>query len=127
MTWFALVTATIFACEIGIRLPFLQTVRELKRNFEKARLTLVSRSVSDHWKERVLPVYGLRVVFLSAKGFILIIGSLAPFVLAWLASFQHRSEFLHLLMAPEGIMAVTLIAWFYLFLRHRLSNNRAKI
>ena len=120
MIWLTLVIATILSCELFVRLPLLSTLNKLWQVFEKIWFTLGSRSISDHWKERVLPVYGLRIVSFSIQGFALLLLALLPFAVASMASKAMNFKFIQLVTGVGGIAAITAIAWAYLAVRKKL-------
>ncbi|MEM6823831.1 MAG: hypothetical protein AAF566_01860 [Pseudomonadota bacterium] len=57
----AIAVATIAACEIALRSPLVRSLGQLTGTSRKAASVVSSGRVSDHWKERVLPAYALRI------------------------------------------------------------------
>ena len=71
---------TVLAVELFVRLPFRETVKTFGILAGKAYFTIRAASVSDRWKELVLPRYSLLMMQCSLRllGFVLIV---AAFVL----------------------------------------------
>jgi hypothetical protein len=52
--------ATMISCEIALRCPWKLELEAFRSNTGKSIKVLRSSHISDHFKERVLPVYSLR-------------------------------------------------------------------
>lgn len=80
MIWALLVVATIAACELLARLPILDQVHRAAETAGRAATLVANSKVSDHWKERVLPRYALRIAGASLAAFALLVCALIPYI-----------------------------------------------
>ena len=120
MEWLLLVIGTILVVECLLRTPLLPSVKSLKILLGKIGKVLKSSSVSDHWKEKVLPVYAGRLFVMSIKLFILVLIALIPMiVIAFLANWQNIS-LVPLLSSWIGVSVSTGLAVVYIVLRKRV-------
>lgn len=78
----AIAVATAAACELALRLPLRRVLASLTATPRRIAHVIGAKSISDTWKERVLPVYAGRLMgaSLGLLGLLLVIA--APVVLA---------------------------------------------
>lgn len=80
MIWLVLGLATLASCALVQRLPILARFRRASLQAHRAMRLIANPAVSDHWKERALPRYALRLGLDSLTGFGLLVVALAPFL-----------------------------------------------
>ena len=80
MAWVLLVLGTLCVVECFIRLPLLGSSRQLLGLLGKITSVLRSSSISDHWKEKVLPVYAGKLFANSVVVFAWVVLGLMPMV-----------------------------------------------
>ena len=120
MVWILLVVGTICVVECFIRLPLVSRLKSLQNLVTRIVGVLKSSSISDHWKEKVLPVYAGKLFLLSIQLFLLVVAALLPmFVLAWAVQFTSV-PLMQLLTTWSGMLASTVIAVLYIFARNRV-------
>ena len=79
-----LVASAILATEIFLRLPLMDQVNIALRIARRSAATVRSKRISDHWKEKVLPAYSLRMAGRSIYFFLLMCLVLLPVALVGL-------------------------------------------
>jgi hypothetical protein len=84
MNWALIFAATLVACEILLALPFQAKLSTVTGFSTKAARVVSSAKVSDHWKERALPAFALRIglACMALLGMLVLI--IVPFGLAGL-------------------------------------------
>jgi len=120
LNFWLIVTATLVACEFILLLPFKKKFLGIVINSKKAKSVLLSKKISDNWKEKVLPVYAIKIFTASFSLLFLIFICLTPFAVICLLSFSGYSIFLKTLSSPEVTFGITGISMVYIFLRRKL-------
>ena len=111
---------TIAVVEVFLALPFIRKVRELVALVNRIGKTLRSSKISDHWKEKVLPIYAGRLFLLSVTLFVLLIAALVPMaVVAWIGE-AMGFPVATALSGIAGIAGSTVVALVYLMVRKRV-------
>lgn len=123
MTWLLIILATLAACEIVRLLPIPATVRTIGDNAQRARRVLASSRISDHWKERMLPRYALRIATASLGVLAMIAAILVPYLLAGLVAPGGLATFFNLLLTPLVSLAILVGSVLYVWLRLRTSRT----
>ena len=83
MTWILTTVLCIILVEFAIRLPFPRIISEISIVSRKAIHILGAKSISDHWKEKVMLVYA-RCLFTSTiklAGFLIAVIGLASMLI----------------------------------------------
>ncbi len=125
MTYLSAAIVTVVAVECFCRLPVMAFVAELTDVLTKVRWVLLSKNVSDHWKEKVLLVYAGRIAVATGK-IALALLALAALVLAatqvldWLLTPSPGT--LDGLMSTWGLTASLAVSVLYFLLRRRLAG-----
>jgi hypothetical protein len=116
---------SVLAVELFMRLPVKQAINELWRVSQKASRTVLSPHISDHWKEKVMLVYARKALTstlkLAAIMSIFIVLALLPVFIVDFFGITEQSV-LSLLGTTRGLVASTLIAACYFWLRGRLAR-----
>lgn len=111
--------AAIAASETLLHLPFAATLRQMVRNAGRARQVLASRRISDHWKERAIPAYALRMGLASLRFLGLLAVVAVAAVVPGLAYPQGPAAWIDHLAGPASIGLLCLVSLAYLWLRTR--------
>ncbi len=119
MIWVLIVFSTILSCELVIRIPFIRSAHDLRLSSQKAIKIIKSSSISDHWKEKILPYYAVDIAKLSLLTFVYLLFALSPFLLVGFLSGQFGLNVFELISTPASILAITVLAWVYFALRKR--------
>tara|TARA_B100001057_G_C22384002_1_gene769561 strand:- start:43 stop:399 length:357 start_codon:yes stop_codon:yes gene_type:complete len=113
MMHFFLLLVCILSVEVFIRLNFLSHLDSILKVTKKVMYIIPKNNISDHWKEKVIPVYALRIMRHSLQ--ILLILSLI------LSLFFISDLFLNNLLAFTlsliGIIESMVFAFGYVYLR----------
>ena len=116
----AAIVATLAAVEAVRYLPLGHAIGQMRRTGMRAVFVLRSRAISEHWKERVLPVYAMRL-FRSALVLLLCILALA---VAYVAPFGlicmlllDEADWTSALMRPDVLVLSVAVAFISLWLR----------
>ena len=108
-----LVVACVLSIELFLRLKFMSYVNSIGRNLSKVFHVIMASNISDHWKEKMVPVYA----FILLKNSLLILGILFLIILVFSAFIVLSSKFLALLLSITGIAMSIVISLTYLKLR----------
>ena len=108
-----LVVACVLSIELFLRLKFMSYVNSIGKNTNKVFRLIISSNISDHWKEKMVPVYA----FILLKNSLLILGMLFLIILVFSAFIVLSSKFLALLLSVAGVATSIVISFTYLKLR----------
>jgi hypothetical protein len=118
-----LIVGTFLGCELGLRLPWIKAVRQILTFMTKSIAVLTSDKISDHWKERVLPGYAIRLLSASFYLTVSCVILLLPLVAAgWFITGAFESAYEPWLEISHLII-VTGVAAIYLFMRLRKARG----
>lgn len=114
---------TIMVVEVVLASPLVSLLGTLAAQSRKSMRLLGNRRVSDHWKERVLPIYAIIILRLSLLSLmwmicVFIIFAFGLYAGAWL--FAENFEGFGVLQRTDYMLASFLIAIVYLSARRRL-------
>lgn len=123
--WGLVIVAAILASEAFLRLPVLQKIGSVATTSQKAMKLMRSARVSDHWKERILPVYALRIGAGSISFFLLLCAALLPILLAGLLYPPGLSDWSHQLLRPLVIVVLCVVSLGYIWLRQKARTDKA--
>jgi hypothetical protein len=119
MAWFAVAVATLVCCELLVRIPLIDRIRAVAESARRSASVIASPTISDHWKERALPRYALRMGVSAIMSFFWLLIAFSPFLLLALAGPLFHVDFVQLLLDPLVIVALTLASIGYMFMRSR--------
>ena len=88
----------VLIAEIAARIPFARRLHAIRGNLDKAQRLMRSAAISDHFKERLVPVYSFRAMGASLSLMGLLVLAALPVVAAYAA-------------AAAGMWAVEILAW----------------
>ena len=113
MNHFALIVVIILSIEILIRFNLLNRLNLIIILINKASKIIISKNISDHWKEKVIPKYSIKIMKFSLHIFVMLISICCIFFIVNIIN----TGFLSYLFSIQGIIESTLIAFGYLYLR----------
>lgn len=117
MTWLLATLGLVLCVELLLRMPLATNLKKSASVAVKAGKVLRSKSISDHWKEKVLLIYSREIFRAALTSFAFLLLALTPLtVIAWSADMAGLSLF-NLLFSPLGIAGCTLIITVYLLSR----------
>ena len=116
MIHFLLLLVCILAVEIFIRLNFLSLLDSILKVTKKVTYVIPQNNISDHWKERVIPAYALRIMKYSLQIIMILLLILSLFLIADF----FFNDFLALTLSLTGIVESIVFAFGYVYLRKLL-------
>lgn len=120
MPWIRLLLSAVVASELLVRLPLMPTIRKARGAAEKSARLLRSRRVSDHWKERMLPVYAGVIARNSAVFFGLLCAAILPVALFGIGHPGGLGGWIAALMQPVNLAVLFGLSVLYLVVRSRV-------
>jgi hypothetical protein len=122
MRWLLVTLAAVLAAEAFARLPLFRRFRGIVDVSRKSARVLSSRRISDHWKERVLPAYSLRLGRDSVVFFLLLCAALLPVAVVGLAYPGGLSAWGAFLMDLRAILLLCAVSIGWLWVRARFTR-----
>ncbi len=113
MIHFLLLLVCILSVEIFIRSNFLSILDSILKVTKKVSYVIPQNNISDHWKEKVIPRYALRIMKYSLHILIIL---LLIFSLFFIANYFFN-DFFVLTLSLIGIIESMIFAFGYIFLR----------
>jgi preprotein translocase subunit SecE len=113
MIHFLLLLVCILSVEIFIRLKFLSHLDSILKVMKKVTYVIPQNNISDHWKEKVIPAYALRIMKYSLQILLILLLILSLFFIADL----FLNNFFAFTLSLIGIIESMVFAFGYVFLR----------
>ena len=110
-------TGTVISSELLLRTPFFRVIKSDIKLIKKIVFVLSSSNISDHWKERVVQVYALKLLKFSLLIPLLLFLIITPLCFAlWIAS-HSLENFLLLILDLWLIFFLAIVSILYLKIR----------
>ena len=116
MIHFLLLLVCIISVEFFIRLNFLSHLDSILKVTKKVTYVIPQNNISDHWKEKVIPAYALRIMKYSIQILLILLLILSLFFVAD----YFFNDFLALTLSFFGIIESMVFAFGYVYLRKSL-------
>ena len=116
MIHFLLLLVCILSVEIFIRLNFLSLLDSILKVTKKVTYVIPKNNISDHWKEKVIPAYALRIMKYSLQILLILLLIMSLF---FIADFFFN-DFLAFTFSLIGIIESMVFAFGYVYLRKSL-------
>ena len=113
MNYLILFPLIIIAVEVIIKSNYTNLLKSVLKLLKKATFVISKKSISDHWKEKIIPEYSFRIMKYSLSMFFTL---LLIFFLFLIVGFLS-SEFLKFIFSLKALLASTLFAFTYLYLK----------
>lgn len=113
---FILLLGCILSIELFLRLNFLSHLNVMLVVTKKIVYIVPSKKISDHWKEKIIPIYAFKIIRASAQ--ILFISICVA--LFFLANDAFFNDFLKFATSIIGIIESSLFLICYFFFRKLL-------
>ena len=113
LNYLYLIVACVISIELLIRLKLMSYVNSIVKISRKVLHIIITSRISDHWKEKMVPVYA----FILLKNSLLILGILFLIILVFSAFIVLSSKFLTLILSVTGVATSIVISLTYLKLR----------
>ena len=108
-----LLLVCILSVEVFIRLNFLPHLDSILKVTKKVTYVIPKNNISDHWKEKVIPAYALRMMKYSLRILLILLLIMSLFFIADL----FCNNFLTFTFSLVGIIESMLFAFGYVYLR----------
>ncbi len=116
MNHFALFLVCILSVEFFFRLNFLSNLNLILQTTKKVIYVISQDNISDHWKEKIIPVYALKIIKFSLQISIILLCVISLFII----SDVFIIGFLTFTFSFIGIIESILFASGYAFLRKEI-------
>lgn len=117
MNWLFLILLSVVLVELLVRLPLLSPLTDISRTSRQAMHVAVTRSISDHWKERAMGAYARRTMLATCRlAALLSLVGLAATVIV-LAFGLMSAGFEHFVLGWQGIAGSLVFACLYAVFR----------
>jgi len=103
----------ILSVEVFIRLNFLSHLDSILKVTERVTYVIPNNNISDHWKEKVIPAYALRIMKYSLQILLILLLILSLFFVAD----YFFNDFLAFTFSLIGITESMVFAFGYVYLR----------
>ena len=113
MNHFLLLIVCILSIEIFVRLNFLSLFDSILKVTKKVTYIIPKSNISDHWKEKIIPVYAALIMKYSLQVLLILLLILSLF---FITNFFHNN-FLAFTFSLIGIIESVVFASLYLCLR----------
>ena len=113
MIHFVLLLICILSIEVFIRFNFLLILDSILKVTRKVIYVIPQNNISDHWKEKVVPTYALRMMKYSLQILLILLLILSLFLIADF----FFNDFFALTLSLIGIVESLVFAFGYVFLR----------
>lgn len=120
MIWILSAIGAIAASELFLRLPIMQHLATVGAVSRKSMKVLGAKRVSDHWKEKVLPAYSLRLAKGAVLFFFFLVLALLPVVIVGFAWPAGLSDWMGAIMAPMVLLFLMVVSLGYIFVRTKV-------
>ena len=113
MIHFILLLVCILSVEVFIRLNFLLHLDSILKLTKKVTYVIPRNNISDHWKEKVIPTYALKIMKHSLQTFLIFLVIICLFLITGLL----YNNLLALTLSLIGIIESMVFAFGYIYLR----------
>jgi hypothetical protein len=103
----------ILSVEVFIRLNFLSHLDSILKVTKRVTYVIPNNNISDHWKEKVIPAYALRIMRYSLQILLILLLILSLFFVAD----YFFNDFLAFTFSLIGITESMVFAFGYVYLR----------
>ena len=108
-----LLLVCILSVEVFIRLNFLSYLESILKVTKKVTFVIPKSNISDHWKEKVIPAYALRIMKYSLQILLILLLIISLFFIAD----YFFNDFLAFTFSLIGIIESMVFAFGYVYLR----------
>lgn len=126
MIWILVALASLACVELIVRLPAFDRMKAVLATAKRSVGVVTSKRISDHWKERVLPQYSLKIAVGSLATAGLIVLAFSPIILLAVLGPLFGQDVMGLLLSWQGIVGISALAAGYAYVRNRLVGKVSK-
>ena len=114
MNLFILFLLIFISAELLIQSNYIFLFNSLIKLNIKAYKIIVNKNVSDNWKEKIIPVYSLRMITISMNMLLILVFIILLF---YITDFFFI-DFLNFVFSIKGIMTSILFSFGYVYLKN---------
>lgn len=119
MNHFFLIIACIASVEIFIKLNLIERAQLTTVIIKKVAQVISSKKISDHWKERAVPIYSIKLMLSSLQILFILIAIILIFLI-----FNFISDsFLEFTISLFGIFESIVIVYIYILVKKNFKNE----
>jgi len=118
MTHILLLAVCILSVEIFIKSNFLSILDLFSKLIKKVFHVILSKNISDHWKEKILSAYALRIMGYSLQILITLLSILSLFI----TLDYFNNDLGYLIFSLIGLLESLGFSLGYLFLRKSITK-----
>ena len=111
-----LLLVCILSVEVFMRLNFLSYLDLILKMIKRVTYVIPKNNISDHWKEKVIPVYALRIMKYSLQILLILLLIISLFFI----SDYFFNDFFAFTFSWIGIIESMVFAFGYVYLRKSL-------
>ena len=108
-----LLLVCILSVEVFIRLNFLSHLNSILKVTKRVTYVIPKSNISDHWKEKVIPAYALKIMKYSLQILLILLLIMSLFFITYL----FHNNFLAYTLSLIGIIESMVLAFGYVYLR----------
>ena len=112
MNFFFLFFFIIISIELIFKLKYVSLINSLIKLIKKSTITILNKKVSDNWKERILPMYSLRMIKSSLSVLLIFLSIIFIFSITG----KFNDDFFSLVFSLRGILASILFGFGYIYI-----------
>lgn len=118
-----LIIASCASGELLFRLPWMKVFDVMKQSVHDSKKIIFSQQISDHWKEKMLPVYAMRLLRSSLLLPLLLLTIFSPLVLATYGVIGSLDGVVGYLVELSSLAIVTVVCIGYFMIRKKLADG----
>lgn len=123
MEWVLLFVGTILAAEVLLHAGLKEHVGLILDFTRRSGATISSSRISDHWKEKALVHYAVKIFIHSIRLLISLLLIAAPLIAAHFLGVFFKIDLMALLITPVGMLASLAVATGYVFIRIKVLHG----
>ena len=116
INYFILAIFCVVAIELFLGVDALNFLHKMYKKFSSFANLMSTKYVSDHWKERVVPIYALIIIINALK----FLGVLLSIVALFICLVLFSPDFFNFTTSAFGIMGMLLFSFMYFKVRNKL-------
>ena len=120
MEWVLVCVGVILAVEVFLHTSCKKNLREMLDYTKRSTTTITSARISDHWKEKVLGHYALKIFINSLQLLFSLLLTASPIIVLHFMSMLFGLDVLALLTTPLGLIISFLCASLYIVFRAKV-------
>lgn len=119
-----IILSTILSSELILRIPLAKTALCLTTYMRKSKKVLLSKYISDDWKEKILPIYAFRIFRSSLLLPLLLLVIFAPIFIVTALLAQSITIAEEHLTSVATLVMITFISILYLTIRLKIFHAK---